>query len=82
MGRPSEYPEELRARAARMLAEIRPDYRSQWAAICEVAGKLGIGAPETVRHLGAPGRGRGRWPGAPTELAAEVAELKRENVEL
>jgi transposase len=49
MGRPSKYNEELRERAVRMVAEIRPDYGSQWAAICAVAGKLGIGAPETVQ---------------------------------
>ncbi|HEX3722599.1 MAG TPA: IS3 family transposase, partial [Nitrolancea sp.] len=41
MGRPSKYNEELRERAVRMVAEIRPDYGSQWAAICAVAGKLG-----------------------------------------
>jgi hypothetical protein len=37
MGRPSKYNEVLRERAARMVAEIRPDYGSQWAAICAVA---------------------------------------------
>lgn len=49
MARPSKYSEELRERAVRMVAEVRPDYPSQWAAICEVAGKLGIGTPETLR---------------------------------
>ena len=49
MGRPSKYPEELRERAVRMVAEVAPQYGSQWAAICAVAGKLGVGAPETVR---------------------------------
>jgi transposase-like protein len=49
MGRQSKYGAELQERAVRMVAEIRPDYPSQWAAICEVAGKLGVGAPETVR---------------------------------
>jgi transposase-like protein len=49
MGRPSKYPVEFRERAVRMVAEVRPQYGSQWAAICAVAGKLGIGAPETVR---------------------------------
>lgn len=67
MGRPSKYPVELRERAVRMVAEIRPDYPSQWSAICEVAGKLGIGTPETLRT----------WI-----RRAEVARLKRENAEL
>lgn len=43
MGRANKYTDELRERAVRMVAEIRPDYPSQWAAICEVAGKLGVG---------------------------------------
>ena len=31
MGRVSKYPEELRERAVRMVAEVRPQYPSQWA---------------------------------------------------
>ena len=45
MGRPSKYPDELRERAVRMVAEVR----SQWAAITAVAGMLGMGTPETLR---------------------------------
>jgi transposase len=83
MGRPSKYNEELRERAVRMVAEIRPDYGSQWAAICAVAGKLGIGAPETVRTWVRRAEvDGGARPGLTTEQAAEVARLKRENAEL
>ena len=49
MGRPSKYPDELRERVVRMVAEVRPQYPSQWAAITAVAGMLGIGAAETLR---------------------------------
>ncbi len=49
MGRVSKYPEELRERAVRMVAEVRPQYPSQWSAITAVAGMLGIGTPETLR---------------------------------
>ena len=45
----SKYPDELRERAVRMVAEVRPQYPSQWAAITAVAGMLGIGTPETLR---------------------------------
>jgi transposase len=45
MARPSKYPEELRERAVRMVAEIQPQYSSQWAAITALAGKLRVGAP-------------------------------------
>ena len=83
MGRPSKYPVELRERAVRMVAEIRPDYRSQWAAICQVTGKLGIGTPETLRTwIRRAEVDTGNRPGVTTEQAAEVARLKRENAEL
>ena len=41
MGRVSKYPDELRERAVRMVAEVRPQYPSQWAAITAVAGSWG-----------------------------------------
>jgi transposase len=49
MGRVSKYPDELRERAVRMVAEVRPQYPSRWAAITAVTGMLGIGTPETLR---------------------------------
>lgn len=45
MGRVNKYPDELRERAVRMVAEVRPQYASQWAAITVVAGIMGIGTP-------------------------------------
>lgn len=49
MARPSKYPQELRERAVRMVAEVRPSYGSEYEAITQVAQKLGIGTPETLR---------------------------------
>ena len=43
------YPAELRERAVRMVAEIRAEHESEWAAMGRVAQLLGIGTPETVR---------------------------------
>lgn len=43
----SPYPAELRRRAVRMVAEVRPDYPTEWATINAVATKLGIGTAET-----------------------------------
>ena len=40
MARPSNYSPELRARAVRMVAELTPDYPSQYAAITAVAKNL------------------------------------------
>jgi transposase len=83
MGRPSKYPEELRERAVRMVAEIAPQHGSQWAAICAVAGKLGVGAPETVRTwVRRTEIDAGKRPGVTTEEAEELKRLKRENAEL
>jgi transposase len=49
VGRATSYPPELREWAVRMVAEVRPGYQSDWAAIKAVAGKLGIGTAETLR---------------------------------
>ena len=42
VGQANQYPPELRERAVGMVAEVRPDYSSQWAAITVVARELGI----------------------------------------
>jgi transposase-like protein len=47
-GRSGKYPPELRERAVRMVAEIRGDHNSEWAAIGAVAPMLGV----RVRRLG------------------------------
>ncbi len=83
MGRPSKYPEELRERAVRMVVEVGPQYGSQWAAICAVAGKLGVGAPETVRTWVRRAEvDAGKRPGVTSEEAEELKRLKREVAEL
>ncbi len=83
MGRPSKYPQELRERAVRMVAEVRPEYDSRWAAICAVSGKLGIGSAETLRTwVRRDEVDSGRVPGATSEQSEELKRLKRENAEL
>jgi transposase len=49
MSRKSPYPLELRQRAVRMVAEVRPNYETEFAAIKAVAAKLGIGSAESLR---------------------------------
>ena len=49
MARSSHYPLELRRRAVRMVAEVRPECDTEWAAMKAVAQKLGIGTIETLR---------------------------------
>ena len=83
MGRPSRYPDELRERAVRMVAEVRLQYSSQWAAITAVAGMLGIGTPETLRTWIRRGEvDAGQRPGVTSELAAENKQLRKDIAEL
>ena len=83
MGRPSKYPDELRERAVRMVAEVRPQYASQWAAITAVAGMLGIGTPETLRTwIRRREVDAGQRPGVSVDLAAENKRLRQDNAEL
>jgi len=83
MGRPSKYPDELRERAVRMVAEIRPQYPSQWAAITAVAGMLGVGTPETLRTwIRRSEVDGGLRPGVTSEIAAENKQLRKDIAEL
>ncbi|MFI7431745.1 IS3 family transposase [Micromonospora sp. NPDC049836] len=77
------YPQELRERAVRMVAEVRPNYESDWAAITAVAARLGIGTAETLRKWVRQAQvDDGRRPGVTSEESAELKRLRRENAEL
>jgi transposase len=83
MSRRSVYPRELRERAVRMVAELRPSYESEYAAITAVANKLGITTPETVRKWVRRCQvDAGQRPGVTSEESAEMKRLRRENAEL
>ena len=83
MGRPNKYPQEMRERAVRMVAEVQADHDSEWAAMEQVAQLLGIGSAETVRKWVRRAEvDGGRRPGVTTDAAAELTRLKRENAEL
>jgi transposase len=83
MGRVSKYPDELRERAVRMVAEVRPQYPSQWAAITAVAGMLGIGTPETLRTwIRRAEVDSGQRPGATSQMVEENKALRKQVAEL
>jgi transposase len=67
----------------RMVAQVRPEYPSDWPAICAVAEKLGIGTAETLRKWVRQAEvDAGTRPGVTSEESAEIKRLKRENAEL
>jgi len=77
------YPPELGERAVRMVAEVRPDYPSDWPAICAVAANLGIGSAETPRKWVRRAEvDDGARPGVRSEESAELCKLRAEVREL
>jgi transposase len=76
------YPPELRERAVRMVAEVREQHETEWAAMRAVE-LLGVGTTETVRKWVRQAEiDAGARPGVSTEESAELKRLKRENAEL
>ncbi len=77
------YPPELRERAVRMVAEVRGQHETEWAAMRAVSELLGVGTTETVRKWFRQAEiDDGSRPGITTEESAELKKLKRENAEL
>ncbi|WP_229911462.1 IS3 family transposase [Streptomyces aurantiogriseus] len=65
-----------------MVAEVRPNYPTEWAAMQAVAAKLGIGAAETVRTWVRKAEvDTGRRPGVTSDEAAEIKRLRAEVAE-
>ena len=77
------YPQDLRARAVRLVLETEEQYPSRDAAIKSIAAKLGIGTAQSLRNWVRQAEvDAGARPGTSTAEAARIKELERENAEL
>jgi transposase len=66
-----------------MVAEVRGEYDTEFAAITAVAKRLGIGSAETLRKWVRQGEvDAGKRPGTSSAEAEEVKRLKRKVAEL
>jgi len=78
----ARYTNEMRERAVRMVAEVRPEHPHETAALRHVAGLLGMNV-ETLRlWVHRAQIDAGVRPGTTSEDAEEIKRLKREVAEL
>src|SRR5919112_6152446 len=79
---PRKYPDELRARAVRMVFEVRERTGQRLGAIARVGDQLGVNK-ETLRNWVRQAEiDGGQRPGVTTTEQQRIVELERENREL
>jgi len=78
----NKYAPEVRERAVRMVVDHERDYPSRWAAVVSIAEKIGC-APQTLHEwVKKVEVDSGRRAGVPSDVAAQMKALERENREL
>ena len=80
--RSQKYPDELRERSVRMVAEIRRETGETHGVIARVASELGIGVESLRQWVNRAEVDSGTRPGTSTADALRIAQLERENKEL
>jgi transposase len=82
MSKRGRYPQEVRERAVRMVQEHRGEYRSEWAAVTSIAGKLGVGTEALRLWLRRAEIDQHQPTGATTAARERLRALERENRQL
>ena len=78
----SKYAPEVRERAVRMVLDRERDHASLWAAVVSIAAKIGCAAQTLHEWVKKAEVDSDRRVGVPTEVAAQLKALERENREL
>ena len=82
MARRSKFPQEVRERAVRLVAEHRGQYASEWEAMTSIAEKIGCSAESLRKWVRRSEIDAGRRDGLTSEERAHLKELEREVREL
>lgn len=78
----NKFSPEVRVRAVRMVTEHEAEHPSRWAAVSSIAAKIGCSAHTLHEWVKKAEVDSGKRAGLPSDVAARMKEMERENREL